>query len=122
MTRSYATWIFKTMISLFVFAFCAALGGYFYLGLNNQPESFEEGMKVLLKNKHVLDKIGTYRSHSWKDREMPKDNDNPARFKVAIQGTDAKMYLTCIVERRSKGVWKLVKINQDSILKITAPN
>jgi hypothetical protein len=121
-TRNYAIWLFKTTISLFVFAFCAALGGFFYLGLNDQPESFQEGTKMPLKNKNVLDKIGTYRSHSWKERDMPTDNDNPARFKVAIQGTDAKIYLTCIVETRSKGVWRLVKINQDSISIITAPN
>lgn len=80
-----------------------------------QPTSFKEGVELLQNDKGILDKIGGYSSHSWKESELPKETDNPARFKVSLKGTHAKIYLTCEVQKGPSGKWVLSSVKQDSL-------
>lgn len=91
-----------------------AISGVLYIS-PHEPESFSQGVKLLKRNKYVLAKIGSYRSHSWKATELPHEQDNPATFRVSILGSTAKIYLHCKVRKDASGNWRLLKIMQDSI-------
>ncbi|WP_256012662.1 hypothetical protein [Desertivirga xinjiangensis] len=102
------------LIILAAFSAVMAIGGVLYLD-QDEPESFSQGVELLKRNKHVLAKIGTYRSHTWKATELPNEADNPANFRVSILGSTAKIYLHCKVRKDERGNWRLLRIMQDSI-------
>ena len=86
-----------------------------YLIGQGQPSSFSEGVELLKSNKEVINKIGTYQSYTFSKTELPKKTDNPATFKVAINGTMATIYITCTMEKGTSGKWFLKNIEEDSL-------
>lgn len=100
--------------SVFLMTLIIAAFGVWYMK-PYEPESFQKGVMLLKKNKYIKSNIGSYSSHSWKHTELPEETDNPASFKVSFKGSDAEVFLTCIVSKNPNGVWKLDEIRQDSI-------
>ena len=109
-TRRFYIWLATVAAMAFFFAFGAIL----YMG-HEPPESFKQGVKLLKTNKFIKSKIGASNSHSWKESELPSENDNPASFKVSIHGSDATIHLSSIVRKEDSGQWKLMEIRQDSL-------
>jgi len=81
------------------------------------PTSFKKGIDTVINNQDVNAKIGRYESYSYDIKELPKESDNPAIFKIIVNGDSASLFLTCTMKKDSLGHWALIKIKQDSIQK-----
>lgn len=86
-----------------------------YLTEEQLPASFKEGVEILTGKAELTKKIGTYQSYSFKKSELPKTTDNPAIFKVSLNGTAATIYLTCKMEKGTSGKWFLRNVKEDSL-------
>ncbi len=79
--------------------------------------SVENGVELLEKRQDISNKIGNYQSYTYFDKDLPKKEDNPASFKVALNGSLATIYLSCKVRKDTLGVWHLIEIKEDSLKK-----
>lgn len=95
-----------SFISYWLVSYCVA---------NNKPESLRVGIELLENNKDIIAKIGSNTSYSYYKKDEPKDTDNPASFKVSMEGYLATIYLSCTMKKNNSGEWKLVFIKQDSL-------
>jgi hypothetical protein len=107
--------VLKAHLILIPIAFAFYLLASYLIG-QGQPLSFNEGVELLKNNKEVISKIGTYQSYTFSKNELPKEIDNPATFKVAMNGTTATIYLTCEMQKAASGKWFLKKIKEDSLM------
>ncbi len=99
-----------------------AIVGYFvitYINYDSKPDAFRQGLELLQNNKDIQNKIGVYNSYSYFNKDLPKKDDNPAKFKVELTGSIATIYLYCEVQKDTKGDWHILKIKQDSLVKHT---
>ena len=106
---------FYLILTPFALAFLVFAIYYYYSG---QPESFKKGIELLSSNKKILSEIGDYKSYSFFKDSLPKKEDNPARFKVQLNGTAAIIYLRVIMQKDKTENWTLKDFKQDSLVKI----
>ena len=88
-----------------------------YFIIDNQPESFKQGVELLKNKKEILNKIGEYDSFTFYQDSLPKGTDNPARFKVALNGSIATIYLECTMQKDKTDKWFLKELKEDSVVK-----
>jgi hypothetical protein len=88
-----------------------------YINYDSKPDSFRRGVELLQNDKDIQSKIGIYDSYSYFDKDIPKKDDNPAKFKVELTGSLASIYLYCEVQKDTKGKWHILKVKQDSLVK-----
>ena len=108
----------KTLIRVGLILLPLSLLGYLAVTyINSKPDSFERGVEMLKSNKEIQSKIGDFDSYTFFEENLPKKEDNPASFKVELQGSQASVYLTCKIKRDTLGRWHFLKIKQDSLKK-----
>ena len=103
-----------TLILFFLAIIAHCLINYFAF---NKPESFESGVELLKNSKAIESKIGNFESYSYFDEDLPKNNNNPASFKVSLKGPKATIYLSCRIKKDTLGKWHLIEAKQDSLVK-----
>src|SRR2546421_247778 len=86
-----------------------------YINHYSKPDSFERGVELLQNNKEIQNKIGDFDSYTFFEKDLPKKEDNPATFKVALTGSISTIYLTCQVKKDTSDKWHLIAIKQDSL-------
>jgi hypothetical protein len=84
----------------------------------DKPESFKASIKFLQQRTDIKNKIGSYESYSYLDQDLPKKEDNPARFKLSMKGSDAIIYLSCEARKNNSGSWYIVHLSQDSLIEV----
>ena len=100
------------LVIVFVLTFCVK-----YFMIDNQPESFTQGIEFLKNKKEVLNSIGEYQSYTFYEDSLPKKSDNPAKFKVALNGSVATMYLECTMQKEKSGKWFIKELKEDSLVR-----
>jgi hypothetical protein len=106
------------LLKILLFLAPASLIGYGIVTyINHKPDSFTEGVELLKETDSISAKIGTFDSYSYYEKDLPKETDNPAKFKVSLNGDSASIYVTCVVIKNSKGKWNLKSVQQDNIVK-----
>jgi hypothetical protein len=97
----------------------AIVGGLFgrYMYDRGKSESFNRGIDLLKSDKKVLDQIGRFESYTVVTDSLPKETDNPAKFKVTLNGTDASIYLECVMQKDEANKWFLKDMKEDSLVK-----
>jgi|GEM_PF-5976151 len=88
-----------------------------YFTVYKTPQSFRDSVEALKQRPDILNKIGQYESYSYYDEDLPTKEDNPARFKLSLKGSDATIYLSCVATKAKSGTWFLAQIKQDSLVK-----
>jgi Ca2+/Na+ antiporter len=109
--------IIKWLLMLYLFAFLLYLL-FLFIKNHNEVESFSKGVELLKANKEIINKIGSFKSYSFYGSWIPRKTDNPASFRVSLKGDSAEIYLSCTVKKDTLGVWHLVRIQQDSLIKV----
>jgi len=108
-------------LKLFLIFSPIALIGYWvvtYFTYYDKPESFRSAIDILQQRTDIKSKIGDYQSYSYYDKDLPDTNDNPAKFKLSMTGSDAIIYLSCEVQKKAAGKWVFTKIKQDSLVRM----
>ena len=106
---------------LSLFLILALLSAIFYFittYLMYTTASFENGVELLQKRQDISNKIGNFKAYTYFERDLPKKEDNPAFFKVALNGSLATIYLSCKVRKDTLGVWRLIEVKEDSLIKV----
>jgi hypothetical protein len=105
----------KQVLKAFVILCILSVGGAF-LGkyLMSEPAYFEQGIAQLHTSKYIKERIGGFRSYSFRESLLSKEPRSPAIFQVEILGDSLNLYLTCTMAQ-TKGKWYLIKINEDSV-------
>ena len=106
-------------LKLYLLIIPFAIIGYWlvtYLAKFDEPNSFSSSVDALKQRSDIKNKIGSYESYSYFDKDIPKETDNPAKFKLSIKGSKATVYLTCEAIKNKSGEWHLTKITQDSLI------
>jgi len=85
------------------------------LNESDEVESFSEGVKMLKNNEEILKKIGSFQSYSYYHNGLPNEKDDPASFKVSLEGSKAVIYLSCRIEKGRSVKWHLTEIKEDSL-------
>ena len=68
-------------------------------------------------DKTLLAKIGDFNSYSFKTDSLPGETDNPAKFKVMMEGSDARIYLECTMQKDKTGKWLVKELKEDSLIR-----
>lgn len=102
---------------LITYAITAVLStiGSLYMD-KGQPESFEEGVKIMKNKDEVKDQIGEFKSLKFDERDLPKETDNPADLKFTLKGSKGVLQVESRVAKNSKGDWYLIEISKDSLI------
>ncbi len=109
-------YLLKLYLGLAVISLVFYLFIKYFLSVQGLPTSFRKGVELLINNKEVISRIGSYTSYTFNKDQLPKETDNPAFFKIAISGDSAKtIYLTCKMQKMSSGSWALKAIKIDSL-------
>jgi len=97
----------------------AIVAGLFgrYMYNRGKSESFNRGIELLKNDKKVLDQIGRFESYTVITDSLPKETDNPAKFKVTLNGTDGSIYLECVMQKDEGNTWFLKELKEDSLIK-----
>lgn len=115
-TRDQRARLFKWILILIP----VAIVGYWvvtYLNEYDKPKSVRDSIELLEQRSDILSKIGSYESYSYYDKDLPNREDNPARFKLSMKGSNATIYLSCEAKKTDSGKWLLSQIKQDSLIK-----
>jgi len=112
-SKNYNSFFKWLLISVFALIILIA-GAWCYITYST-PKSFREGVKIILQDDTLLNKIGSYESYSYKDSQLPKDTDNPAKFQIEINGSKAQVYLTCEMIKNSSDNWSILQLKEDSL-------
>lgn len=108
--------LLKFYLILTPFALGFLLFAIYYYS-SGQPASFKKGLEALISDKKILSKIGDYKSYSFFKDSLPKEKDNPAKFKIQLNGSEAKIYLECTMQKDKFGNWSLKELKEDSLIK-----
>jgi hypothetical protein len=107
--------IFKTYLIITPIAIVFALLVR-YIYYRGQSESFKTGIDLLQKDRKILNQIGDFKSYTFEPDSLPKETDNPAKFKVALNGSNATIYLECTMKKESNK-WFVKELEEDSLVK-----
>ena len=113
MLKKYSKFLTSLLISAFVIIVMTIIA--WCCITYSTPESFRAGVKLILQNDTIMNKIGNYESYTYKATALPNKNDNPAKFNVEIKGSKGKLYVSCRVFKASSGEWQIVAIKVDSL-------
>jgi len=103
------------LIAFGLFAIFGSLAMFFYMR-SEETESFRQGVELLKSNKNINDKIGSFESYSFNENNMPDEKDNPAILHVSLEGSKAKIFLTCKIKKdKADDKWHFIEVKQDSI-------
>jgi len=108
--------VFKAVLIISSIAIVGALLIKFIF-YKEQPESFKIGIDLLQHDKTLLAKIGDFNSYSFKTDSLPEETDNPAKFKVMMEGSDARIYLECTMQKDKTGKWLVKELKEDSLIR-----
>lgn len=89
---------------------------YYFAGTEN-PDSFEEGVKLITEQEAVKSRIGQFKAVTFEEDDLPSKADNPADLKFTVQGSKATMLIEAKVAKNSEGSWYLIRVEKDSLLK-----
>jgi len=78
------------------------------------------GIDILQNDPKILNKIGDFESYTFDQDSLPKETDNPARFKVKLNGSAASIYLKCTMQKGKSGKWFIQELKEDSLKKINS--
>ncbi len=93
------------------------LGFYFWYN-RGESESFDAGIELLSHKTEIINKIGGYKSYSiFNTDSLPKETDNPAKFRVELNGVTAIIYLECTMQKDKANNWSIKELKEDSLIK-----
>jgi hypothetical protein len=84
--------------------------------LMREPAYFDQGIEQLHHTKYIKDKIGDFSSYTFYESKLTNEPASPAIFQVAINSDSTTLFLNCTMTK-VKDKWKLVKIQEDSIVR-----
>lgn len=93
----------------------ALFGRYMYD--KDETEAFKAAVSQLKSDPKVLKQIGDYKYYSFFPALLPKETENPAKFKVSLIGSDATIYLECVMQKDKSDKWFLKEVKEDSLVK-----
>lgn len=106
--------IIKKFVILLPLAVVGSLIGSYFIE-TGQPDSFKNGVALVIENNKVREKIGSYKALRFNEHELPEESDNPAYLIFEIEGSKGKIQLKSKVAKDKAGTWYLVEL-QDSLI------
>ncbi len=109
----------KVMKYLVVLYAIAVLGSAFgsYQMTWSKPQSFQQGFVLLENSPRITSRIGKINGYSYSEKDMPDDEDNPARLVINLNGSRGDMHVDVLLSKdvHSKK-WSILEFKKDSLI------